>query len=571
VVHAAFTENSGTGSRNGSSECGSSAAAGAQLQSENLTTNRSIPIDSLPDGYCELDLEGCFTFVNETLCNLLGKTQEDLLGNHWRRFINLLDQPVVDNALLDTSKYEGNESGASWSMPDGTERRGQWALRPIGEPTTTGNRGFLRDVTENETKEIDIRLHCQRLEALVAQQHDQLTALGRQFLAAQKMEAIGTLSGSIAHNFNNILMGVQGSADLIRCQSPTENNLLKHLDRILRLIDTGSRLTRQLLGYVATNKPKMKQVSIKDLLKTTADLILSTRSDIRITFNFPEDPLWCAIDQGHLEQVFMNLFVNAMDAMPDGGRLTLTAVKKKRVDVLDAGFIPIEEEYAIVEVKDTGHGIAREIQANIFEPLYTTKSSGKGTGLGLSSVQMTLKHHGGHISVVSNPGEGALFTLWIPIADKSEDSNPLFQETLLSGNETILLFDADPVISETFSAMLETLGYQVVTTTHWSEVAETLAQPHGPNIDLGILDLSIFREAPGESIEQLKKLSPGLKLIFTSGRPRLRARGTPPDGRCRYLQKPFSMTTLSTTVREVLGKNRIRRIGKNYGFDSSTF
>jgi signal transduction histidine kinase len=404
---------------------------------------------------------------------------------------------------------------------------------PDGLPV--GYRGVLRDVSERKKTE--------------AEKHK----LGTQLQQAQKMESIGTLAGGIAHDFNNILMGIQGNASLMLLKIDSEHPNHEKIKNIETYVQNGTALTKQLLGFARRGKYLIKATDLNEIIDKSSSLFARTKKEIRIHTDLYED-LWTAeVDRGQIDQVLLNLYVNAWQAMSNGGDLYLQTENV----ILDRSYIkPYTVEpgrYAKISVSDTGVGIDKETQERIFEPFFTTKEMGRGTGLGLASVYGIIKSHGGYINVYSEKERGTVFTIYLPASAKEvlidEEGSPAM---LVKGTGTILLIDDEKMILEVGLELLEELGYTVLSAMSGQEAIDVF-QKDQDNIDLVIMDMIMPGMGGGETFDRLKEINPEVKVLLSSGysingqATKIIRRGC--DG---FIQKPFNMNQLAEKIQKIL-------------------
>lgn len=376
--------------------------------------------------------------------------------------------------------------------------------------------------------------------------------LEAQLLQAQKMEAIGTLAGGIAHDFNNLLMGIMGYASvMLLTTKPTDPNYEK-LRSIEDQIRSGADLTRQLLGFARRGKYEVKPTDLKDLIERCVDMFGHTNREITIHKGFPEDLCATEVDRSQMEQVFLNLFVNAAQAMPLGGDLFVDA---RNVSFRDTRIVPKEGLYARISVTDTGVGMDEATKARIFDPFFTTKDLGIGSGLGLASAYGIIKNHQGAITVDSKPAKGTRFTIYIPASQKPVKEEEPAAAEVVRGAGTVLLVEDQPAVAETAREMLEALGYDVHVAGSGGEALELFAR-HRNGVSLVILDMIMPGLSGSETYDRLKEMDPGIKVILCSGysiegqAARILERG------CNsFIQKPFTISELSEKLMEVLGRS----------------
>lgn len=376
--------------------------------------------------------------------------------------------------------------------------------------------------------------------------------LENQLQHAQKMEAIGTLAGGIAHDFNNLLSVVQGNLSLIKMEVNADHPVSKRLDNIEKQIRSGAGLTKQLLGYARKGNYQVQTLNLAEHIKDTAETFGRARKEISIHFAPPATPFSVEADAGQIEQVLFNLYVNAADAMPQGGDLSL------RIDFTDHNAIrskhynPTPGKYVMVEVADTGIGMSPDVQQRVFEPFFTTKTMGKGTGLGLASVYGIVKTHNGYIELDSQPGQGTTIQIFLPASEKNPDVTQKPREELARGQGHILYVDDETMLLEVGAELLEMMGYQVQSADSGPKALEIFQRDKG-NIDLVLFDMIMPGMNGGELFDKLKEIRPDVKTILSSGysidgqAQEIMARGC--NG---FIQKPFDVKSLSRRIRNVL-------------------
>jgi two-component system cell cycle sensor histidine kinase/response regulator CckA len=375
-----------------------------------------------------------------------------------------------------------------------------------------------------------------------------------QFRQSQRMESIGTLAGGIAHDFNNLLMGIQGNTSVMQLDIDPDHSLFENLKSIQRCVKSGANLTRQLLGFARGGKYVVKPTHINEVIDRTAHIFGRSRKDINIHRRYNKNIWMVNVDVGQIEQVLLNLYVNAWQAMPNGGDLYLETdnmhLDKVYIDTKPFSVKP--GRYVKISVTDTGVGIDRKIQHRIFEPFFTTKEVGQGTGLGLASAYGIIKNHDGFITCYSEVGVGSTFNIYLPAHAKKDIQTEKVVEEALGGNETILLIDDEKMIIEVGRKMMESLGYLVVTAARGEE-ALTLYRKRYDYIDLIILDMVMPYMGGKDVFNHIKKINPKAKVLLSSGyslngqAQEIMAQGC--DG---FIQKPFDTVALSRKIREIL-------------------
>ncbi len=394
-----------------------------------------------------------------------------------------------------------------------------------------GTLNFLRDITGHKNLEAQLR-------------------------QAQKMEAIGTLAGGIAHDFNNLLMGIQGRTSLMSMDSDVSHAQLEHLKGIQDHVQSAADLTRQLLGFARGGKYEVTPTDINTLLRRTSRMFGRTKKEINIHEKYAEDLWTVETDQAQIEQVLLNLYVNAWHAMPGGGELhlqtenvTLEAPFTKSYGVEPGRFVKIS-------IADTGAGMDKKTRDRIFDPFFTTKEMGRGTGLGLASAYGIINNHGGIILVDSAEGEGSVFSIFLPASEKEVPLELPTYERILEGEETILLVDDEELVMGVAQQMLEKLGYRVIPAGNGGEALRIFEEERG-SIDMVILDMIMPDMGGGEIFDRLKGLAPGVKVLLSSGYS-IDGRATEIINRgCDgFIQKPFNIKALSHKIREILDRGK---------------
>lgn len=380
-----------------------------------------------------------------------------------------------------------------------------------------------------------------------------------ELVQAQKLQGIGLLAGGVAHDFNNLLTPILGNAQLLLAELPPDSPLREPLDEIAGAAERARQVTRQLLAYSRKQMLQIRTVDVGQLVEDMRRLLCRVlREDVRFEATVAPGAGAIRADPGQVEQVLLNLVLNAQDAMPDGGALTID-VRAATLDDADAATHPDVSpgRYVLFSVKDTGQGISHEVQQHLFEPFFTTKERGKGTGLGLSTVYGIVKQHGGHVAVDSAPGCGSTFRVYIPRAAPEEPVAPRTGTGPATARasdrpETVLVVEDDERVRKVTCQMLRHLGYEVLAADDPGRTVE-LARAHAGQIDLLLADVVLPKVDGRRIFEELSRLRPGLRVMYMSGYASdvVVHRGVVDEG-VHFIQKPLTLDGLSRRVREVL-------------------
>lgn len=376
--------------------------------------------------------------------------------------------------------------------------------------------------------------------------------LEEQLLQSQKMEAVGSLAGGVAHDINNILMGIQGYASLALHDLGSSHPHHKAFTSIEEFVRSGANLTKQLLGFAQKGKYEVKPLNINEVVEKTSSMFGRTKKEITILTEYDGKLSVVEADQGQIEQVLINLFVNAWHAMPSGGTLHLKTQRTLLDDYAAKIHSVTPGAFIKLSVTDTGVGMDSKTRERIFEPFFTTKEMGRGTGLGLASAYGIIKNHGGFIEVESKKGYGSTFHVYLPASNKEVKEDTISAANILNGKETILIVDDEPFILDVSQEMLKTLGYRVIAASNGKEALSIYADQKD-SIALVILDIIMPGMGGQETFARLKMIDENVKAIVSSGYSRQgQADSLLAQGCKGFLQKPFRMNTLSQTIRQIL-------------------
>jgi CheY-like chemotaxis protein len=368
------------------------------------------------------------------------------------------------------------------------------------------------------------------------------------------MEAIGTLAGGIAHNFNNLLMGIQGYTSLMLLGTPSTDSNYRKLKNIEQLIQGGSKLTSQLIGYAREGKYEVRAVSLNQLVNETSDTFAMTKKQIRVHRELAKDLFGIRADQGQIEQVLWNLYVNAADAMPEGGDLFLKTTNVTNEDMKGKLYKPKRGDYVLLMVTDTGVGMGKKTVGRVFDPFFTTKETGHGSGLGLASAYGIIKAHGGYIDVDSRRGLGTAFSIYLPASKQKVHKAVKTAEPLVKGTGTVLLVEDEEMVLEVGRELLEAMGYKVLLARDGEEAIQVYSR-NWDNIDIVVLDMVMPSMGGGEAYDRMKEINPHMKALLSSG---FSINGEATEilerGCNGFIQKPFTMKELSGKISEILKK-----------------
>jgi two-component system cell cycle sensor histidine kinase/response regulator CckA len=414
--------------------------------------------------------------------------------------------------------------------------------RPDG--TIYGIMSILMDVTERKAAE-ESRARLSIVEEQLLRQ-------------SEKMEAVGRLAGGVAHDFNNLLTAISGYSDLLLHRLPDSSTLRRDVEEIRKAGDRAAALTRQLLAFSRRQVLEPKVLDLNAVVARMEEKLRRTvGGNVELSTDLSPSLSRVKADPAQIEQVILNLAVNARDAMPDGGRLSIATADAELSPAYAAAHAEVHPgPHVLLSVSDTGQGMSDEIQAHLFEPFFTTKERGKGTGLGLATVYGIVQQSGGHIRVNSAADRGSTFLIYLPRVEAPEDSAPGADLPLLPrpspGTETVLLAEDEEVVRGLAREILVGNGYKVLEAGNGRE-ALLLSEAHRGGIDLLLTDVQMPKMSGRELGEQIRVLRPGLKVLYMSGytddpilRIGIMEAGIP------FLQKPFTADELARKVREVL-------------------
>jgi signal transduction histidine kinase/ActR/RegA family two-component response regulator len=378
--------------------------------------------------------------------------------------------------------------------------------------------------------------------------------LESQFFNAQKMEAIGTLAGGIAHDFNNLLMAIEGLASLILQDTGADHPHYATLTKIEKQVKNGAKLTAQLLGYARRERTESTLIDINQVVRETAEAFGRTRKQIAINLDLDDALRPVDANPGQIEQVLLNLCVNAADAMSNGGRLSFKSTNATREVMPDHAYMPKRGEYVQLDVQDSGVGMDEATRERIFEPFFTTKEMGRGTGLGLASVFGIVKSLGGFIEVDSEIERGTTFHIFLPASSRilTVDPQPAGEQTVMTSSRTVLLVDDEEVVLDVGVQMLQHFGYVVLPAASGQEALQIYAE-NKEKIDLVILDM-VMPDLGGRVVyDRLKQCNPEVKVLLSSGYSLSGEASEIMKCGCNgFIQKPFNIKELTAQIDHIL-------------------
>jgi hypothetical protein len=489
-------------------------------------------LNSLPDGVVVLDEHGRATLFNPAAEKIFQRKAADVLGHGISELFAEADRPRYDNYL---GRHVGDDQAriieVNALQPGG-------ALLPIDMAVSEILRGavlmvivVVRDISERK-----------RLE--------------EQYRQSQKMEAVGRLAGGIAHDFNNLMQAILGYINLLDRRLPPGDPNHEAVAQIQKSLAHASSLTRQLLAFSRKQVLKPKLLSLNSAAADMTHLLQRVLGEtIQLKMKLATPPPWIRADPGQMEQLILNLAINARDAMPQGGVLSIETshLEFPAERAFSSGRLPAGS-YALLRISDTGCGMTLEVQAHLFEPFFTTKGTGKGTGLGLCNVYGVVKQSGGEITVETEVGRGTAFNIYLPRLDGSvgEEDSTQIVPTRTRGSETVLLVEDEELVRMMLVEVLKAAGYHVLDARHGADALELAAKYEGP-IDLLVTDMTMPGFSGSELARRLSEQRPSMLVLFISGYTELDTREwVKLNQPVQYLQKPFHPDAFLTKTRQIL-------------------
>ena len=500
---------------------------------------RSV-VENSRDGIVILNDDLKILYANERFSEISGRPRIEIEGSDFRKYLEPPERGNIDTHFRKIQKGEKLNSGPVCTI-----------IRDSGENRSVKiSANHFQDSSEKERIVSQISDITDQLRAESEKQH-----LEAQLMHAQKMEAIGTLAGGIAHDFNNILMGIQGYLSLMRLgndsDDPQDDQYGKYIQGIEDNVMSAANLTEQLLGFARKGKYTLRPTCLNDIIAKSTRMFMRTKKEITLHKKCQEGIWNVEVDQGQIEQVLINLYLNAWHAMPEGGDLY---IQTQNVVLSDAHCKPFEVKggnYVKLAVTDSGIGMNQDTIGRIFEPFFTTKEIGKGTGLGLASAYGIITNHKGIIRVYSEQGHGTTFVIYLPASQAEEIDETQTVYSLIKGTEQILLVDDEegPILVE--KLMLKELGYRVMTAASGREAIDIYAE-NTDTVDLIALDMIMPEMSGRATYEELKKINADVPVLLVSGYSLNKQVEELLDLGCNaFIQKPFDIMELSRTLRRI--------------------
>ena len=517
------------------SQCASGEMIGGKSNSPRAITKELLSVkkhfetilETMSDGIIEVTSNGIVIYANAKAASLAGIPEEKLLG---LRITDILSgkECVEIEKLIDN--IPENPTPVFRGSPIALNRHKiSLSILPLNHDNISTSIIILTDITDK-------------------------LRMAEQLVQAKKMEALGTLAGGIAHNFNNLLMAIQGNISLMLLEKGLGQRHYEKLKTVEEYVRSGSNLTHQLLGLAKGGDRNVQTMDLNRLVKQSSEFFVRTKKEM-ILHRELEENIWpVEADTSQIEQTLLNMYINAWQAMEKGGHLYIETrnITLNNNDAISYGLTG--GKYVRISIADTGTGMDEETIGKIFDPFFTTKEIGVGTGLGLASVYSSVEDHHGAITVESKKGTGTQFNIYLPASEKNTETQQKPPELIPKNKGAILLVEDEEWIIDVTMEMLETLGYVCFVAENGTD-ALSMYTEKGSEIDLIILDMVMPGMGGGETFDELRKIDSKVKIILSSG---YGLDGEASDilsrGCSDFIQKPFKIDALSKKIKTVLGK-----------------
>ena len=499
--------------------------------SKALDIYRSFLLSSA-DAIVRYNMEGKAQYVNRAFTEIFGWTEEEVLNER---------------------------------IPFLPESEKKKAMAVISDIVTKGT-PYHNHVTKRLTKEgrlLDVSISASRFDTyegkasglfVILRDISEKKALEAQFHEAQKMESVGTLAGGIAHDFNNLLMAIQGNVSIILFNQGLDDGERERIKNIEKYVQKGAHLTKQLLGYARGGKYEEKSTDLNDLIRNGVAMFTQARKEITIHMELQEHIWMVSVDRGQIDQVLLNLYINASQAMPEGGEIVVHTENlflsrdSTRASDLESG------SYVRVSVVDEGMGMEDDVRKKIFDPFFTTRTVGEGTGLGLASAYGIIRNHGGVIKAESEAGMWTVISFLLPavVSETEGETVTVKRGQIHKGEETVLLVDDEEMIIDIGTEFLRLMGYHVLTAEGGIQGLQ-LYEEKSDEISLVVLDMVMPDMTGGECFDKLRNLDPTVKVLLSSGYSVDGQASKILDRGCNgFIQKPFKIEQFSKKIRQIL-------------------